>query len=118
MMRPIPVALAVILVLTGAESAAREAGFGELPLAMTDPQIGYYLVPSRSYVRFGNTVRVNRYGFRSDDFDAAALPASEHVVLIGDSVVYGNHHLDQSQTVLRLGCRCGFANRREMIDWW
>ena len=56
----------------GAEWVARREGFGEPPIALRDPEIGYYLAPARAYVRFGNTIRVNRYGFRSDDFDASS----------------------------------------------
>ena len=83
----------------GAEWAARRQGFGQPPLVLRDPEIGYFLAPNRAYVRFGNTIKVNRYGFRSDDFAADSVRADDHILLIGDSVIYGNHHLDQAETV-------------------
>jgi hypothetical protein len=78
---------------------ARRQGFGQPPLALRDPEIGYFLAPGGAYVRFGKTISINRYGFRSDDFDAGSARADDHVLLIGDSVIYGNHHLDQTETV-------------------
>jgi hypothetical protein len=92
--------IAIICVCAaGAEWAARRQGFGQPPLALRDPEIGYFLAPDRAYVRFGNTITINRYGFRSEDFDATSARAEDHVLLIGDSVIYGNHHIDQSETV-------------------
>jgi hypothetical protein len=80
-----------------AELGARHLGFGEPPLALLDDGIGYYLAPSRSYIRFGHDIRVNRYGMRSDDTDLTAVDRRFGFSLLGDSVVYGNL-LDQADT--------------------
>jgi hypothetical protein len=82
-----------------AHLAARALGFGEPPLVYLDPKIEYYPVPNRSYHRFGHLVAINRYGMRSEDFDRATLVRDDHVLLLGDSVVYGNHHIDQDATI-------------------
>jgi hypothetical protein len=90
---------AALGVFLAAHLAARLIGFGEPPLVHLDPLIEYYPIPNRSYRRFGHLVAINRYGMRSDDFDRITLPREDHVLLLGDSVVYGNHHIDQSSTV-------------------
>jgi hypothetical protein len=73
-------------------------GFGEPPLVMLDDKIEYYLAPSRSYMRFGHDIRVNRHSMRSDDFDVPAVDRRSTFSLFGDSVVYGNR-LDQVDTL-------------------
>jgi hypothetical protein len=90
--------VAGVAAIGGAELAARYAGFGEPPLAIPDDKIEYYLAPSRSYLRFGHDIRVNRYGMRSDDFDTATVDRGVSFSVLGDSVVYGNR-LDQADTV-------------------
>ena len=82
-----------------AELTLRAAGFGEPPLAQTDPQIEYYPRPDASYRRFGNLIAINRHGMRSEDWGAGPPQRERHVALLGDSVVYGTHALDQSQTL-------------------
>jgi hypothetical protein len=91
----------VLLLLVG-ETAARFLGFGDPPLAQRDALTEYRMVPNREYRRFGNRIAINRHGMRSDDFDAARQPAATHLLLVGDSVVYGEHQVDQSQTLAAL----------------
>lgn len=86
------------LAMAGAEVAARYAGFGDPPVVRLDESIEYYLAPGRSYTRFGQSVRVNRYGMRSDDADLAAVDRRLTFSVFGDSVVYG-HMLDQADTL-------------------
>ena len=72
-------------------------GFGQPPLVILDSEIEYYLKPNMSYKRFGNSIYINRYGMRSRDFDKTTdVP---FFAILGDSVVYGEHTLDQSQTL-------------------
>jgi hypothetical protein len=80
-----------------AELAARNMGFGDPPFATLDDKIAYYLTPSRSYSRFGQDIRINRYGMRSDDFDVAAVDRRLSFSLLGDSIIYG-WPLDQADT--------------------
>lgn len=99
---PILIGMLLLLAVAGlfaANGFARWLGFGDPPLIIVDPDIEYYPIPNRSYRRFGNAVVINRYGMRSDDFDRTALSKGDHYALLGDSVVYGNHHIDQSATI-------------------
>ena len=72
-------------------------GFGQAPLVLLDKDIEYYLKPQMSYKRFGNEISVNRYSMRSADFDRDKQ--QPFYAVIGDSVVYGEHTLDQTQTL-------------------
>jgi lysophospholipase L1-like esterase len=89
----------LLVVLMAGEAAARFLGFGQPPLAMRDQITEYRLLPDREYRRFGNRIAINRYGMRSDDFRREELDAVHHVLLVGDSIVYGEHQVDQSQTL-------------------
>ena len=60
---------AAIVAIAVAEISLRLFGFGDPPLVTVDDRIEYYLVPNRTYSRFGQTFQVNRYGMRSDDVD-------------------------------------------------
>ena len=88
----------VALISISAESVLRLMGWGDPPIAVLDQHIEYYPRPNSSFNRYGNLVDINRYGMRSKDFDADS-PAFFHIAVLGDSVVYGNHFLDQSETI-------------------
>ena len=93
-------ALAIIVtIIAASEIGLRHLGFGDPPLANLDPEIEYYLKPNASYNRYGNRVSVNRYGMRSQDFSKED-EFDKTLFLLGDSVIYGNHFLDQSQTIV------------------
>lgn len=86
--------------LAGAEATLLWGyGFGDPPLARMDPEVEYVLAPSASYSRFGNRIEIDRYGMRSRDHEPVPGPQERRVLLIGDSLIYGDHHLDQSETV-------------------
>ncbi len=74
-------------------------GFGDPPLVRRDPATEYELIPARSYHRFHNEITVNRWGMRSRDHAETPAPGERRVLLVGDSVVYGNHLLDQADTI-------------------
>lgn len=80
------------------EIILRLFGWGDPPLALLDDEIEYYPKPSSIYNRYGNTIKINSYGMRSNEFDHLN-PGSFHVSIFGDSVVYGNHLLDQPETI-------------------
>lgn len=85
-------------------------GFGEPPLVVLDDPEGieYRLKPSASYQRWGNHIAINRHGLRGGEFDMRPKDGVRRAVLIGDSVVYGNHFLDQSEIMgLQLEAMCG-----------
>jgi hypothetical protein len=96
--RPIAYVAVAIAAICGAELTARYMGFGEPPLVILDDKIEYYLIPSRSYTRFGHDIRINRYSMRSDDVDMSTVDRQFNFSLFGDSVVYGNR-LDQADTL-------------------
>ena len=96
--RRLALLVAGVATISGAELTAQYVGFGEPPLVILDDKIEYYLLPSRSYMRFGHDIRINRYSMRSDDVDRAASDHRFSFSLFGDSVVYGNR-LDQADTV-------------------
>lgn len=74
-------------------------GLGEPPLVVQDPQVEYRLVASTEYHRFGNRIAINRYGMRAQDHAPMKSGNERRVLLIGDSVVYGNHFIDQHDTI-------------------
>jgi hypothetical protein len=92
-----PVALASVLLIL--EVVCRLLGFGQPPVVSVDPQVEYYLQPNRSYHRFGNSIEINRYSMRSADFDKETAAPGDFVSIFGDSVIYGNHDVDQTATV-------------------
>jgi hypothetical protein len=78
-------------------------GLGDPPLVVLDDEIEYRLVPNETYRRYGNRIEINSHGMRAPDHNVTALENERRVLLIGDSVVYGNHFLDQEETItLRL----------------
>ncbi|MEM7499722.1 MAG: hypothetical protein AAF371_17255 [Pseudomonadota bacterium] len=101
-MRRVLAALVVLglLAIIAAEIALRVIwGLGDPPLARPAAQVEYELVPAAEHRRFGNLIAINNRGMRTGEF--ADLPAvgERRILLIGDSVVYGTHRLDQSETI-------------------
>ncbi len=93
-------ALAGLGALVLAEMGLRfGAGLGDPPLVTRDDRVEYRLVPSAQYRRFGNRIEINSHGMRSPEHGTKAQPNERRVLLIGDSVIYGNHFLDQAQTI-------------------
>lgn len=93
-----PLVLAVGMgALVASELVLRFIGFGDPPLYVFDDEIEYYLAPDRTYKRFGETIRVNRHGMRSDDVDFSRIERQFVFSIYGDSIVYGQR-LDQADT--------------------
>lgn len=86
-----------IAVLAASEIVLRGAGFGDPPLYIFDDKIEYYLLPDRTYRRFGQVILVNRHGMRSDEIDFSSADPRQVFSLYGDSIVYGQR-LDQVDT--------------------
>jgi hypothetical protein len=91
------VAVTVLVALEGLLGTV--VGLGDPPLAMRDPVIEYRLVPDKTYHRFGNRITINSHGMRGERITDTAGASERRVMLIGDSVVYGDHHLDQEETI-------------------
>lgn len=90
--------LGLCALLLASEICLRVIGFGNPPLALLDPDIEYYAMPNQQFSRWGNTIITNRYGMRSEDFDRSQQ-VDFAIAFFGDSIVYGNHHLDQNETI-------------------
>lgn len=92
------VLLAVVGTLVATEISARVAGFGDPPLVVLDKEIEYYLVPGRSYRRFGQRIAVNSHGMRSPEVDFSRADHAGLYAMLGDSIVFG-YGLDQPHIV-------------------
>ncbi len=88
--------IAIIIVV---EIAARIFGFGETVLVRLHDRIEYVLVENQNVKRFGNRIIINSLGHRSAEISPVKKENEKRVLLVGDSVVYGNHHVDQSETI-------------------
>src|SRR6056297_2037539 len=91
--------LAPIALFLIAETLLRLVGLGDPPLAVVDTELEYRLIPNASYNRWGNRIEINSYGFRAPEHTPLPVADELRVLLIGDSVVYGNHFLDQDETI-------------------
>jgi len=87
---------------------------GDPVLAELDPDVEYMLVPSRTYHRFWNRISVNSHRMRAREFPLQPAPDEHRVMLVGDSVVYGNHFLDQAETI---AARLEHVLDRQGLDW-
>jgi hypothetical protein len=74
-------------------------GLGDPPLARFDAQTEYELVPGRVYHRWGNRIAIDARGMRGPERADAPPPGTVRALLIGDSVVYGTHLLDQNEII-------------------
>lgn len=84
-------------------------GLGQPPIVLLDDPDGieYRLKPDAQYLRWGNNIVINRHGLRGADFPLVPAEDGARVLLVGDSVVYGNHFLDQSEIMgSRLSAIC------------
>lgn len=92
--------LGACALLIGTEALLRfGVGLGDPPLVHLDDTVEYQLVPDRRYHRYGNLIAINAHGLRSSDIPEVRTPQDRRILLIGDSVIYGNHFLDQSETI-------------------
>lgn len=88
------------LLLVGEGVARFGLGFGDPPLFDAHPEVEYLARPSSRYRRFGNVIAINAWGMRGPDFPRTrASPEELRVMVLGDSVVYGGHHLDQGEVL-------------------
>ena len=74
-------------------------GLGDPPRVLMDEAVEYRLVPNQVYSRFGNRIAVNSQGMRAEEFAQSAGASERRVMLVGDSVIYGNHFLSQHETI-------------------
>lgn len=92
--------VALLLAIAMLEAVLRfGVGLGDPPLARLDPETEYEHVGPAEYRRWGNRVSINAVGMRMPPIDVIPRGNALRILLVGDSVVYGNHFLDQSETI-------------------
>lgn len=88
-----------IVALLCVEVIACMLGFGETVQVYLDDKIEYVLVENQDVTRFGNKIKINSLGHRSEEISEKKTENERRILLVGDSVVYGNHHVDQTETI-------------------
>lgn len=74
-------------------------GLGDPPIALLTQDTEYELKGPATYHRWHNRIAINAQGLRTAEL-APQKPDGQHrMLLIGDSVIYGGHFLDQSETI-------------------
>lgn len=101
------VLLVILTILVGllilVESGLRLLfGFGNPPIYIPDPEIGYLLAPNQRTRRFGNRIVMNQYSMRSPDIAAQRDASTLRVLLLGDSIANGGWWTDQDNTLSAL----------------
>ncbi len=89
----------LIVIIVCVEIIARLFGFGETVQVHLHEKIEYVLVENQDVTRFGNHIKINNLGHRSEEISPEKSDGAKRVMLLGDSVVYGNHHIDQTETI-------------------
>ena len=69
------------------------------PLVRLDPATEYELAPSAESRRWGNRIAINSRETRGPEFAPLPGAGERRILLVGDSVIYGNHFLDQEETI-------------------
>ncbi len=73
-------------------------GFGTPVLYEWDRRFEYRMAPNQSVRRFGKRIETNALGLRCRPFDSSRSDPNEfRVLVLGDSVVNGGSHVDQSE---------------------
>lgn len=93
------VVISAVVFVVALEAALRLIGLGNPPIAVRDTELEYRLVPNAVYHRWGNRIEIGDHGFRSETLPDLPRDNELRLLLIGDSVVYGNHFLDQDETI-------------------
>jgi hypothetical protein len=75
-------------------------GFGDPPLYIADPEIGYLLAPNQSVRRFGNRIEINQFSMRSPNF--ISEPQTQRILMLGDSIINGGWWTDQRDVISEL----------------
>lgn len=77
-------------------------GMGTPPLSVAHPSIEYLMKPDQDLRRFGNRVRINALGMRSEPFPAGKDVDEYRVLVYGDSIAYGGAQIDQADLAATL----------------
>ncbi|MCC5790897.1 MAG: SGNH/GDSL hydrolase family protein [Opitutales bacterium] len=77
-------------------------GLGNPPLSVEHPEIHYMFKPNQDIQRFGNRIKINEFGMRSEDFSADKPEDEFRILIFGDSVVNGGNLTDQEDLATSL----------------
>ena len=77
-------------------------GLGDPPLSQSHPSIEYMFSPNQKVSRFHNTISINAYGMRSEDFGERKKDRELRVLVFGDSVLNGGNLTDQRELATEL----------------
>lgn len=93
--------LGVVGVISGELLARITWGLGNPVIASTDPEVEYIMKPNEKYYRFKNRIQIDELGLRNDAFPYSPAASDEQmrIVFVGDSIVYGGHHVGQNQMI-------------------
>lgn len=96
--------LMVVVLVASVEAGLRLfVGLGNPPLLQTDETIEYMFKPNQDLRRFGNRIKINEYGMRSENFSDGKSDVSEFRVMVyGDSVINGGNQTDHTQLATEL----------------
>ncbi|MFT3769736.1 MAG: SGNH/GDSL hydrolase family protein [Minicystis sp.] len=109
----------LVALLALAEGILRTQGFGDAPLYVADPIVGYYPLPNTTLRRYGGTVSTNAFGMRSPPVDPKKPAGVFRILMLGDSTLFGGSYVDQeelyaTQVQRRLEAR-GLPGRVEVL---
>ena len=88
--------LVIVALISGEIFTRYYLGLGSPPLSVTHPTIEYLFKPDQDLPRFGNRIRINQYGMRSENFSPKKVAGEFRVMVFGDSVVNGGSQTDQN----------------------
>jgi lysophospholipase L1-like esterase len=106
----VPPLIAILIFLAVGEMLARATnlvdrlnGYGRvLYEAGPSPELPYLLRPGVETTYVGVTVRIDRLGFRGPEVSAAPAPGVRRILLVGDSVVFGQGVQEEETVGARL----------------
>jgi len=114
--------LALALVVLAIEVALRVAGYNPLQkategtgfflAASADPDLAYVLVPDTRGRAWGADISINSLGFRDRDYDHKKPDGAYRILVIGDSITFGNRMLVADTYPEQLEAMCVEADRR------
>lgn len=110
----------VLLILVGislltiilTEVIGRQMGLCDPVLSIVDPDMEYRFAPNQeSHIR-GKRIKINSVSMRSDEVD----PNRSHILLLGDSVIWGGTMVDQSELASTLVEQALGADRVQVLN--
>jgi hypothetical protein len=97
------VAIVATLLVCGELYTRFWLGWCDMPLYMTDSRIEYLLLPNQDCFVQRHRILINSFSMRSGPLSARkSEPGEGRVLMVGDSVINGGIHIDQSELISTL----------------